>query len=112
MTVAYLYRWRVAPGKERAFEVAWAEGTRLMHEKCGSYGARLHRDADGVYWSYALWPDEETRRRCVEESGVMNHESFRRMRAAVIDYLGETALAPRVDLLAPPARDRMKPGAD
>ena len=99
MTVAVLYRWRVDPANERAFEDAWAEGTRLIHKKCGSYGARLHKGEDGLYWSYALWPDEETRRRCFKESDVMRHESFAKMRAAIVESFDEIHLDPKVDVL-------------
>lgn len=98
MTVAVLYRWRVRQGMEDKFVEAWAEGTRVIHERCGSYGARLHKGADGLYWSYALWPDEETRKKCFE-SGVPDHPSFGRMQAATADFLGETVLEPAVDLL-------------
>jgi hypothetical protein len=97
--IAVLYRWRVEPSKERAFEDAWGEGTRLIHQRCGSYGARLHKGADGLYWSYALWPDEATRRRCFKETGIMKHESFKRMRAAIVEFFDEIALDPRVDEL-------------
>ncbi|MBI1365688.1 MAG: antibiotic biosynthesis monooxygenase [Alphaproteobacteria bacterium] len=103
MTVAILYRWRVEPAKERQFEAAWREGTKLIHEKCGSYGARLHKGKDGLYWSYALWPDEQTRRKCFRESGVTDAASFKRMQDAVIEYFDEIALDVCVDELeAPP----------
>lgn len=99
MTIAILYRWRTDPAKARQFEDAWAEGTRLIHEKCGSYGARLHRGEDGLYWSYALWPDEETRKRCFKSKDVMKHDSFRRMQEAVVEHFDEIHLTPCVDLL-------------
>jgi heme-degrading monooxygenase HmoA len=98
MTVAVLYRWRVKQGMEDQFEAAWAEGTRVIHQRCGSFGARLHKGEDGLYWSYALWPDDETRKSCFQ-SGVPDHPSFARMQDAVAEYLGETVLAPAVDLL-------------
>jgi heme-degrading monooxygenase HmoA len=105
--IAVLYRWRVDPAKEREFEEAWGEGTRLIHERCGSFGARLHKGADGLYWSYALWPDEETRRRCFKDTDIMKHESFGRMRTAIIENFEEIHLDPRVDVL-----DAMPAGKD
>ncbi|HXI88333.1 MAG TPA: hypothetical protein VNH64_12795 [Parvularculaceae bacterium] len=99
MTIAILYRWRVDPAKDRQFEAAWGEGTRLIHEKCGSLGARLHKGKDGLYWSYALWPDEETRRKCFKESGVTEDPAFIRMQDAVVEFFDEVALAPCVDEL-------------
>ncbi len=99
MTIAVLYRWRVDPAKGRQFENAWAEGTRLIHEHCGSYGARRHKAKDGLYWSYALWPDEDSRRRCFRETDIMTHNSFERMRAAIIESFEEIHLEPCVDVL-------------
>lgn len=101
MTIAILYRWRADPAKRRQFEDAWAEGTRLIHETCGSYGARLHRGEDGLYWSYALWPDEETRRRCFKKPDLLAHESFKLMQEATLETFDEIRLDPCVDLLAP-----------
>lgn len=99
MTVAVLYRWRADPAKARQFEEAWAEGTRIVHQKCGSYGARLHRDEEGLYWSYALWPSEEARRRCFNDKSITRHESFARMQDAVTETFDEIPLTPCVDLL-------------
>ena len=105
MTIAILYRWRVDPAKARQFEQAWADGTRLIHKVCGSYGARLHRGKDDLYWSYALWPDQKTRRRCFEEEGVIKHGSFMRMQDAVAEHFDEVVLEPCVDLLDPMTED-------
>ena len=106
MTIAILYRWRADPARARQFEEAWTEGTRLIHARCGSYGARLHKGEDGLYWSYALWPDEETRRRCFEDRSITEHDSFRRMSDATLETLDEIRLTPCSDVLdAPPERD-------
>lgn len=99
MTIAILYRWRADPAKARQFEEAWTEGTRLIHEKCGSCGARLHKGEDGLYWSYALWPDEAARRRCFQETDVLSRPCFRRMQEAVIEHFEEIRLEPCADLL-------------
>ena len=55
-----VYWWRVHPGKEEQFRTAWRRGTDLIRERYGSYGSRLHRDADGRFVGYAEWPDEAT----------------------------------------------------
>jgi hypothetical protein len=55
-----VYWWRVKPGKEEQFVRAWARGTDLIRQIYGSYGSRLHRDADGRFVGYAEWPDEAT----------------------------------------------------
>lgn len=101
MSIAILYRWRVKPGMEAQFRQAWAEGTGLIHQACGSHGARLHQGNDGLFWSYALWPDEETRKRCFRESGVLKHPAFPRMQDAVAEHFDEIILTPEVDLLDP-----------
>jgi len=50
----------VHPGKEEQFIRAWTRGTELIREIYGSYGSRLHRDADGRFVGYAEWPDRAT----------------------------------------------------
>ncbi len=55
-----MYRWRVHPGKEAAFEQAWREITVRIREERGGLGSRLHRCADGSFVGYAQWPDRET----------------------------------------------------
>lgn len=54
---AVIYRWRVAPGKERQFQVAWEFVTREFLANAGSLGSRLHRSSDGTLVAYAQWPD-------------------------------------------------------
>jgi hypothetical protein len=51
--VVAVYWWRVHPGKEEQFRRAWRRGTDLIRERCGSYGSRLHRDADRRFVGYA-----------------------------------------------------------
>ncbi|AGA33951.1 antibiotic biosynthesis monooxygenase domain protein [Thioalkalivibrio nitratireducens DSM 14787] len=107
MSIAILYRWRVRPGYEAQFRQAWVEGTALIHQRCGSFGARLHEGEDGLFWSYALWPDEECRQRCFRGSGVLDHPAFPRMQEAVAEHFKEVRLEPCDDLLQPlPATTR------
>jgi len=51
-----VYRWRIKPEKEATFCNVWRRRTEKIHAVCGSYGARLHRESDGSYFSIALWP--------------------------------------------------------
>lgn len=62
-----VYWWRVHPGKEDQFRKAWREGTELIRERYGSYGSRLHRDADGRFVGYAEWPDKATWQRAFDQ---------------------------------------------
>lgn len=82
MAIAAVYRWRVKPGMEAEFEDAWRSGTRAIHDRCGSFGARLHRAEDGSYVSYALWPSEEARQSCMAEHDFSD-AGMDRMQAAV-----------------------------
>ena len=55
---AIYFRWKVASGRERDFENAWLELTRLIRDERGGLGSRLHRCGDGHYFAYAQWPSE------------------------------------------------------
>jgi len=102
MTIAVLYRWRVKPGMEAKFRAGWVSGTRAIHRLCGSYGARLHRAADGTYWSYARWPDEAARQACYANKAVFDDPGFVQMQEAVAERFAETVLTLTDDLLAEP----------
>ena len=102
MTCAVLYRWRIKPGREDAFVEAWAEGTKLIHEKCGSYGARLHKGADGLFWSYAVWPSEEARLACFETHDFFALPVFQTMQAAIETRFEEVPLTIEADWLVKP----------
>ena len=55
-----VYAWRVKPGHEERFRVAWRRGTLAITRLYGSFGSRLHRAGDGRFIGYAEWPDEAT----------------------------------------------------
>ena len=81
-----VYWWRVHPGKEEQFRAAWRRGTDLIREIYGSYGSRLHRDADGRFVGYAEWPDEETWRAAFDREMVYDEPETR---AAFVDAIAE-----------------------
>lgn len=81
-----VYWWRVQPGKEEQFREAWCCGTRLIQERYGSYGSRLHKDADGRFVGYAEWPDEETWRRAFDQKMVYDAPE---VRAAFVDAIAD-----------------------
>ena len=109
MTSAVLYRWRLKPGRESDFEAAWAEGTRRIHEACGSHGAALHTDEDGIYWSYALWPSETARQACFTENDWFSQDCFQTMQDCIAERFEETRLDLRESELHPPGRRRDTP---
>jgi heme-degrading monooxygenase HmoA len=55
-----VYAWRVKPGKEEQFREGWRRGTAAIVKRYGSFGSRLHREADGRFIGYAQWPDEQS----------------------------------------------------
>jgi hypothetical protein len=55
---AIFFQWKVASGREGAFEHAWLELTKLIRDERGGLGSRLHRCANGHYFAYAQWPSE------------------------------------------------------
>lgn len=100
MSIAILYRWRVTPGREDEFRSAWLEGTRLIHKTCASYGARLHQGEDGLFWSYARWPDEAARKACFDAHDFFSRDCFRTMQACIEERFDDIVLSVTDDALA------------
>src|SRR3546814_15385096 len=82
-----VYWWRVHPGKEDQFREAWRRGTAEITRIYGSYGSRLHRNADGRFIGYAEWHDEATWRAAFEQRMVYDAKEARAM---FVDDLAET----------------------
>ncbi|MHA6287745.1 GNAT family N-acetyltransferase [Maricaulis sp. CAU 1757] len=101
MPVAVLYRWKLKPGREQEFSDAWEEGTRQIHLACKSYGAALHEGETGLFWSYAMWPDEETRKSCFADNDWFSLDCFQTMQDCVVERFEEIPLHVRKDELQP-----------
>lgn len=93
-----LYRWRLHEGSESAFTEAWSTVSRLLLQERGSLGSRLHRAADGSYYSYAQWPSAEARDRAFEQ-GPVDAAALEIMRAAIAERYPEVVLEPVADFL-------------
>jgi hypothetical protein len=93
-----VYRWRLRPGMDAQFIRGWERVTRAIHAKCGSYGSRLHRCADGTWMAYARWPDSTTRAAC--DHG--DQEGARLMQAAIAERYDEITCDIISDLLHEP----------
>lgn len=59
-----IYRWEIERSMETLFEREWEALTKEVYESCGSYGAKLGKGDDGLYYSYAKWPDKKLRDIC------------------------------------------------
>lgn len=73
-----VYWWRVKPGMEAQFRAAWRRGTELITARYGSYGSRLHRDLDGRFVGYAMWPDRQSWQRAFDARMVYDDAETRR----------------------------------
>lgn len=81
-----VYWWRVHPGKEERFREAWRRGTREITRIYGSYGSRLHRERDGRFVGYAMWPDEASWQAAIDAKMVYDD---REARAMFLDAIAE-----------------------
>ena len=97
--VAFLYRWRLKPGKQAQFIEAWTRSTEALRTQGGSFGSRLHHGSDGLWYGYAMWPSAEARERGF--AADLAPDNFQAMQDAVEEMLPEIKLDPLVDRLAP-----------
>ena len=94
---AVLYRWRLHPGTEESFIQAWSRVSELLRQR-GSLGSRLHKGADGLWYSYAQWPSAQARDDAFA-LGSADLEASEMMRAAISERLPEIVLTPVADYL-------------
>ena len=99
-----IYWWRVKPGKEDQFREGWRRATDAIVKRYGSYGSRLHREADGRFIGYALWQDEKAWQMFFDDKTPSDPQASALMRDAVAERApdGEPMLKLTVtdDLLA------------
>ncbi|MEZ5308248.1 MAG: antibiotic biosynthesis monooxygenase [Pyrinomonadaceae bacterium] len=95
---AVLYRWRLHPGSEQDFVAAWSRASELLLANHGSLGSRLHRGADGWWYSYAQWPSAEARD-VAFAAEPLDAEATERMRDAIAERLPEIVLESVADFM-------------
>lgn len=100
-TFAVLYRWRLRPGAEASFVAAWARVSERLRKERGSLGSRLHRGADGWWYSYAQWPSANARDEAFAR-GSVDPEATATMTAAIAERLPEVVLETVSDFLVSP----------
>jgi len=59
-----LYTWELNESLAAQFVGEWERVTVEVYENCGSYGARLFRDEEGLYYSIAKWDSKSDRDNC------------------------------------------------
>ena len=96
-----IYRWRLNEGMEAQFIEAWSQVSRLLREKRGSLGSRLHLGSDGIWYSYAQWPSAATRAKSAALPPV-DPDAKRRMSDSVREELPEIELHSVSDFLVLP----------
>ncbi len=99
-----LYRWRLHARKEKQFVEAWSRITELLRETRGSFGSRLHRGADGLWYGYAQWPSEDVRQRACASS--VDAAAGARMREAIAESFPEVLLESVADYLVLPGAEQ------
>lgn len=97
-----LYRWRIKPELEAQFVAAWSEITAYYSENKHWRGSRLHRGADGIFYSYAQWESDELRRKAFEKR--LDSTAGTRMREAIEESFPEVALEIVSDYLILPEK--------
>lgn len=100
-----LYRWRLQPGSEAKFTKAWSRISELLLRKGGSLGSRLHRGADGIWYSYAQWPSAEAREQAFAR-GPLDPQADRQLREAIAERFPELVLEPVADFMVLPVQTR------
>ncbi len=98
------YPWTVKPGREKQFEDGWRKLTVAIREVCGSYGSRLHRADDGIYYAYAMWPSEQARHDCGSADLDSAAGARRAMREAIDQDHPEIRMTLLIDEIRQPPR--------
>jgi len=88
---AVLYRWRIHPEKEEQFVEGWSRISAGLLRDRGSLGSRLHRGADGIWYSYAQWPSAQARDAAFALPAV-DPDASTLMRDAIAERLPEVVL--------------------
>jgi hypothetical protein len=95
-----LYRWRLHPGSEETFVHGWSRvSSQLLSH--GSLGSRLHCGSDGIWYSYAQWPNAQARIDAFSAANI-DEAAKAQMRSAIAEQFPEIALAPVADYIVRP----------
>lgn len=98
---AVLYRWRLHAGAEDSFVDAWSRVSAALRNRRGSLGSRLHRGADGLWYSYAQWPSARARDEAFALAPV-DPEASRQMAEAIAESFPDIVLESVADFMVSP----------
>lgn len=104
-----LYRWRLVPGREDEFQLAWERLTKAIRAERGGLGSRLHRGVDGLWWAYAQWPTEERWRAAMAKPSI-DDEAASMMGETILERFDPIPLTLIADLAVTPSSTE-EPGA-
>lgn len=96
---AALYRWKLKPGKEQQFIDAWSTATKALRG-LGSFGSRLHKGPDDIWYAYAQWPSSQARDDAFEQRESAPEGAI--LEDAILESFPEILLEPVADYLVLP----------
>jgi Antibiotic biosynthesis monooxygenase len=96
-----LYRWKLCAGAEDAFVEAWSRISVKLRDERGSLGSRLHCGSDGIWYSYAQWPNAQQRDKAFA-MGSVDSEAALQMKQAIAEELPELVLDMKADFIFKP----------
>lgn len=98
---AVLYSWKLKPGFEAQFINSWSSVTQALLTH-GSFGSRLHKGHDGIWYAYAQWPSSAARDAAFNEMGQSKDTAM--MAEAILESFPPILMEPIADYLVLPAQ--------
>jgi hypothetical protein len=103
-----LYRWRLYSGMEDSFIRAWSTVTELLLAR-GSFGSRLHKGPEGLWYGYAQWPSNEAR--LAAFATPVDSDATQQMSKAIDERFPEILLDCVADYLVLPSQTESSQGS-
>ncbi|WBA80176.1 antibiotic biosynthesis monooxygenase [Endozoicomonas sp. GU-1] len=80
-----VYEFEIKQGNETEFRKAWLEVTKVIYQKCGSFGSRLHTsDNPNIMVGYAQWPDRQQWEKDHDLTDALYLEARQRMKDCLV----------------------------
>ena len=98
---AVLYSWKLKPGFEAQFITSWSNVTQALLAH-GSFGSRLHKGQDGIWYAYAQWPSSAARDAAFNLMGESKDTAM--MAEAILESFPPILMEPIADYLLLPTQ--------